>query len=69
MSGTHFRALRARGAREAGFFFHGSISFDETVPTRYRMPLGEFGKYVLFRRHPGTEKRPYENIYIDENMN
>ena len=21
MSGTHFRALRARGAREAGFFF------------------------------------------------
>ena len=47
---THFCALRACGAREAGFFFHGFISFPKTVPTRYRMPPDEFAKYVLFRR-------------------
>ena len=31
---TRFRALRARGAREAGFF-HGSISFVKTVTLFY----------------------------------
>ena len=36
--------------REAGFFFHKSISVDETVPTRYRMPLGGFRKCVFIRR-------------------
>ena len=65
---TFSRAAGAR-AREAGFFFHGSIFFAETVPTRYRTPPGGFAKWVLFRRHPGRqtdrENRHYENIYID----
>ena len=50
VSGKRFRAPRARGTREAGFFFHGSIFFTETVPTRYRTHSGGFAKCVLFRR-------------------
>ena len=37
--------------------FHGSISFDETVPMRYHMPnilpMGGSGKCVLFCRQAG----------------
>ena len=59
------------GARRArsGIFFHGSISFAETVPTRYRTPVGGFWKFVWFRRQagrdPDRENGHYENIYID----
>ena len=62
---------RAAGAEcvRSGFFFHGSISFAETVPTRYRTPPGGFAKCVLFRREgdrqTDRENRHYENIYID----
>ena len=49
VKGARFRALRAR-AREAGFFFHGSIFFAETVPTRYRMSMGGHnGRQILVR--------------------
>ena len=49
--------LRAAGVRRARsvIFFHGSISFAETVPTRYRMPLGGFAKCVLQRTDPGRQ--------------
>ena len=65
--------LRTAGARRvrSGIFFHGSISFAETVPTRYRMPMG--GLEYSFRsgsrqtdRDPDPENGHYENIYIDE---
>ena len=42
------RAAGVRGAR-SGIFFHGSISFVETVPTRYHTPLKGFGKCVFIR--------------------
>ena len=69
----HLRAPRARAHAKRDFFFHGSIYFAETVPMRYRTPLGGFPKCVLFRRqggrqggrHPDRENRHYENIYID----
>ena len=48
---THFSALRAGGACEAGFFFHGSISFVKTVPTRYHTSMGRVGKCVLLLRY------------------
>ena len=67
--------LCAAGARRAqsGIFFHGSISFAETVPTRYRTPVGGVWKFVWFRRQgcrqggrdPDRENGHYENIYID----
>ena len=67
---TRFCALRAPGAREAGFFFHGSIFFAETVPTRYRMSMGGVAKWVLFRTHARTHagrqtrRRDITKIYI-----
>ena len=64
--------MRAAGARRArsGIFFHGSISFAETLPTRYRTPMGGFAKCVLLTRQAGRDPDPerhYQNIYIDAN--
>ena len=70
--------MRAAGApcARSGLFFHDSISFTETVPTRYHTPLGREGRVweVCFHpdgprqgaRDPEREKRHYQNIYIDD---
>ena len=63
--------MRAAGARRArsGIFFHGSISFAETLPTRYRTSMGGFAKCVLLTRQAGRDPDPerhYQNIYIDD---
>ena len=52
---TRFRAPRACGAREAGFFFHGSNFFAKMVPTRYHTPLGGFAKWVSFQTQAGIQ--------------
>ena len=51
--------VRARAKRD---FFHGSNFFTETVPTRYRTPLGGFPKCVLIPRYPGTDPNREETL-------
>ena len=68
--------MRPAGARcaRSGIFFHGSISFAKTVPTRYRTPMGGVWKFIWFRRDAGREagRDPdredghYVDIYIDK---
>ena len=40
------------------------IFFSETVPMRYRTPLGRFAKCVLFRRHGSRQGERTLRIYI-----
>ena len=70
VSGTRFRALRARGAREAGFFFTDQFLLMRRFQRGITRPWeGSGSVFYSADRHPdtqtGTEKRHYENIYID----
>ena len=58
---TRLGALRARTKRD---FFHEMICFAETVPMRYRTPLGGFAKCVLFRRQADREGERTLRKYI-----
>ena len=70
MSGTRFRALRARGAREAGFFFTDQFLLMRRFQRGITRPWEGSGSVFYSAdtqtdRQTGTEKRHYENIYID----
>ena len=64
------RAAGAPGAR-SGIFFHESISFVKTVPTRYQTSIGRVGKCVLFLTETGRQTgriditKIYIRIYIE----
>ena len=59
------RAAGAPGAR-SGIFFHESISFVKTVPTRYHTSMGRVGKCVFIPRDTGIQRgrRDITKIYI-----
>ena len=74
VSGTRFRALRARGAREAGFFFTDQFLLMRRFQRGITRPWEGSGSVFYSAdtqtdrqtdRQTGTEKRHYENIYID----
>ena len=68
VSGTRFRALRARGAREAGFFFTDRFLLPRRFQRGIARPWG--GSRSVFStadRDPDPE-RHYQNIYIDTSL-
>ena len=68
---THFCALRAGGAREAGFFFMDRFLLSRRFQRGITRPWEGLGSVFSSpgtqgHRDPEREKRHYQNIYIDE---
>ena len=73
MSGTRFRAPRARGAREAGFFFMDRFLLSRRFQRGITRPWeGSGSVFCSPGREAGKqtdrENRHYQNIYIDNSL-
>ena len=66
MNVTRFRAPRARGAREAGFFFMDQFLLSRRFQRGIKRPWeGSGSVFYSGDRQTDRENRHYENIYID----